>query len=113
MYLNTTYKAFVAKAAAGLMQEMVADALANGTIDREKSWDDNKGTYRHLAIQARLAATALAEELQDGWHDGHETVFFDVQDSLTSKLEEAVYDVSEKVRELADEVKNLRKDEEA
>lgn len=111
MYMNTTFKAFVAKAAAGLMQEMVADALAKGRINSEESWNENGPVYKYLAYHAALAAHVLAEELESNWKgmDGGQTVFFDVQDSPTSKLEEAVYDVSEKVQELADEVKKLAK----
>lgn len=114
MYLNTTYKAFVAKAAAGLMQEMAADAMAKGKIDNEKSWNDNKQMYEHLAIQARLAAEALAKELEEGWEgkDGHRTVFFDPQDSLTSRLEEAVSDIAQKIEDLTEEVKKLAKTDE-
>lgn len=108
MYMNTTYKAFVAKAAASLMQEMVGEAIAQGKIDVKKSWNDNKQMYEHLALQARLAASALADELQEGWNGvDHETVFFDVEDSLTSKLEEAVSDVAQKIEELTDEVKKM------
>jgi len=115
MYMNTTFKAFVAKAAAGLMQEMVADAMAKGRIDNEKSWNDNKQTYEHLALQARLAAESLAYELQEGWEgkDHHQTVFFDVSDSPTSKLEDAIYDVSERLSDLNDEVKKIAKQLEA
>lgn len=111
MYMNTTFKAFVAKAAAGLMQEMVADAMAKGRINNEEPWNENKPVYKYLALQATLAAHVLAEELESNWKgmDGGQTVFFDVQDSPTSKLEEAVYDVSERVQELADEVKKLAK----
>ena len=83
MYLNTTYKAFVAKAAAKLMTEMVGKAIDNGSIDLEKSYDDNKLIYEHLTAQATCAAYELADHLNDWWgtNDGGQTVFFDVQDS--------------------------------
>jgi hypothetical protein len=115
MYLNTTYKAFVAKAAAGLMQEMVGEAISKGKIDIKKSWSDNEQMYKHLAVQSTLAAKALAQELNKGWtgEDGGKTVFFDVHDSLTSKLEEAVGDVAQKLEDLTEEVKKLAKNEEA
>lgn len=106
--MNTTYKAFVAKAAASLMQEMVGEAIAQGKIDNEKSWNDNKQMYEHLAWQATQGAKALAKALEDDWTCvDHSTVFFDPQDSLTSKLEEAVYDVSEKLEDLTEEVEKL------
>lgn len=108
MYMDTTYKAFVAKAAAGLMQEMVADAMAKGRINNEKSWNDNKQMYEHLAWQATQCANVLAQALQNDWTSvDHSTVFFDPQDSLTSKLEEAVYDVSQKLEDLTEKVKTL------
>ena len=111
MYMNTTYKAFVAKAAAGLMQTMVADALANGKINNEESWNENKPVYKFLALQATLAANALADELESNWRgtDGGQTVFFDVQDSLTSKLEEAIGDVTRQLEDLTEETKKLVK----
>ena len=104
MYLHTTYKAFVAKAAAGLMQEMVADALAKGYIDNQKSWNENESTYEFLSWQAASAAETLAKTLSDKWNDG-QTVFFDPQDSLTSRLENTVFDVAEKIQELTERLK--------
>lgn len=107
MYYNTTYKAFVAKAAAGLMQEMVTDAMAKGHIDNEKSWNDNKDKYEHLAWQASCAAEMLAKTLSDRWNDGGHTVFFDPQDSLTSRLENAVFDIAEKMDVMNGYVKRM------
>ena len=104
MYPNTTYKAFVAKAAAGLMQEMVADAMAKGHIDNEKSWNDNVGKYEHLAWQASCAAETLAKTLSDRWNGDGQTVFFDPQDSLTSRLENTISEVAEKIQELTDKL---------
>lgn len=111
MYMNTTYKAFVAKAAAGLMQEMVADAMAKGRIDNEKSWNDNKQMYEHLAMQATFGAEALAQFLSDNWSASgdRKTVFFDPHDSSTSNLENAVGDVAQKLDDLTEVVKKLAK----
>lgn len=111
MYMNTTYKAFVAKTAAGLMQTMVAEALHGERIDNKKSWNDNKDTYEHLAMQATFAAEALAQFLQDNWsaNGDHETAFFDVQDSPTSNLESFIYDVAQKLDDLTEELKKQAK----
>ena len=108
MYLNTTYKAFVAKAAAKLMAEMVGQRILDGSIDPTASFKDNEQKYEHLAIQAALAAKTLANELQDTW-DGvdRETVFFDVQDSPTSRLENGLADIAEKLEDIQDEIKKL------
>lgn len=108
MYLNTTYKAFVAKAAAKLMAEMVGQRILDGSIDPTASFKNNEQKYEHLAIQATLAAKTLANELQDTW-DGvdRETVFFDVQDSPTSRLENGLADIAEKLEAIQDEIKKL------
>ena len=108
MYLNTTYKAFVAKAAAKLMAEMVGQRILDGSIDPTASFKDNEQKYEHLAIQAALAAKTLANELQDMW-DGVDrvTVFFDVQDSPTSRLENGLADIAEKLEAIQDEIKKL------
>ena len=108
MYLNTTYKVFVAKAAAKLMAEMVGQRILDGSIDPTASFKDNEQKYEHLAIQAALAAKTLANELQDTW-DGvdRETVFFDVQDSPTSRLENGLADIAEKLEGIQDEIKKL------
>lgn len=108
MYLNTTYKAFVAKAAAKLMAEMVGQRILDGSIDPTASFKNNEQKYEHLAIQATLAAKTLANELQDTW-DGvdRETVFFDVQDSPTSRLENGLADIAEKLEDIQDEIKKL------
>ena len=108
MYLNTTYKVFVAQAAAKLMAEMVGQRIFDGCIDPTASFKDNEQKYEHLAIQSALAAKTLANELQDMW-DGvdRETVFFDVADSPTSKLENGLADIAEKLEDIQDEIKKL------
>ena len=42
MYLNTTYKAFVAKTAAKLMTEMVGQARQAGMINLNNSFNENE-----------------------------------------------------------------------
>ena len=108
MYMNTTYKAFVAKAAAKLMAEMVGQRILDGSIDPTASFKNNEEKYEHLAIQATLAAKTLANELQDMWRgEDRTTVFFDVQDSPTSRLENGLADIAEKLEDIQDEIKKL------
>lgn len=108
MYMNTTYKAFVAKAAAKLMAEMVGQRILDGSIDPTASFKDNEQKYEHLAIQATYAAKALAYGLIDMWVDeNHDTMFFDVQDSPTSRLENGLADIAEKLEDIQDEIKKL------
>jgi hypothetical protein len=105
MYLNTTYKAFVAHTAAKLMTEMVGQAMANGKIRPDASYNDNKQMFEHLAVQANSAAYALADHMASWWSaEDHETVFFDVQDSTTSRIEAGLNDISEQLKELADKL---------
>lgn len=94
MFQNTSYKTFVAKAATSLMTELLADALDKGRIDSNDSFDDSRSMYEHLALHAGRAAEILADTLKDSWSDG-ETTFFDVEDSPTSKLEEAIANVGD------------------
>ena len=107
MYLNTTFKAFVAQAAAKLMAEMVSQRIFDGCINPTASFNDNKKIYEHLALQATLAAQTLAFELQDMWGGEDGTVFFDVQDSPTSRLENELAGIAEKLEAIQDEIKKL------
>jgi hypothetical protein len=108
MYLNTTYKAFVAQAASKLMAEIVGLRILDGSIDPTASFKDNEQKYEHLAIQATLAAKTLAHELQDMWvGEDRTTVFFDVQDSPTSRLENELANIGEKLEDIQDEIKIL------
>ena len=105
MYLNTTYKAFVAQTAAKLMTEMVGQAMASGEINPEKSYEYNKHVYEHLAVQANSAAYALADHMNDWWcGQDHETVFFDVEDSTTSRIENELSGINDKLEQLADKL---------
>lgn len=100
-YLNTTYKVFVAKVAANLYTEMVGKAIDADRIKQDASCYENKDEYNFIAKQATFAAKALAKALEDDWtatNDG--TVFFDVSDTPLTKLENAIYEVAEKVDNL-------------
>ena len=67
------------------------------------------------SLQATLAARELAKALEDDWTatGDRSTVFFDPQDSPTSRVEEAVYDVAQKLDELTEEVKHLTEETKA
>ena len=103
MYLNTTYKAFVAQTAAKLMAEMVGHALASGKINLYFSYNDYEKTYKNLASQASSAAYELADILSERWTSG-ETVFFDPQDSPTSRIEEGLESIRQILVELAGKI---------
>lgn len=102
MYLNTMYKAFVAKAAASLYAEMVGKVMNKETL--EQSFDDNKHIYEHLAIQATGAAEVLAQQLDDNWHavGDQSTVFFDPQDTPMSGIEEELSNINKELTDLND-----------
>lgn len=104
MYMNTTYKAFVAKAAASLFTEMVIKVMNDETL--KGSFSNNEKMYEHLAIQSTLAADKLAGELEDWWRSkgDQSTVMFDVQDSLTSGIEAGLNDISEKLQDIEAEM---------
>ena len=105
MFMNTTYKAFVAKAAASLYTEMVSKAIENGKISpfQGKSYNDNKDEFSFLATQAVCAAEELAKELENNWQavGDHSTVFFDVQDSPTSNIERELNEISGQLLDIA------------
>ena len=93
MYSYTTYKAFVAKAAASLMQEMVGRAIEKNDI--EVSSDENEKMMQHIAHLSVDGAAQLAEELTDWWraYGDKSTVMFDPQDTLMSGVENVLNDV--------------------
>jgi hypothetical protein len=104
MYMNTTYKAFVAKAAASLFTEMVSKVMNKETLDQ--SFNDNKQMYEHLAIQATGAAEVLAQHLSDNWQASGDqsTVFFDPQDTLMSGIEGELQGIADKLDDIKLEI---------
>lgn len=106
MYLNTTYKAFVAKAAASLYAEMVGKVMNKETLDQ--SFNDNKHMYEHLAIQATGSAEVLAQQLDDNWHavGDQSTVFFDPQDTPMSGIEGQLQGIVDKLDDILDQIKS-------
>ena len=95
MYSYTTYKAFVAKAAASLMQKMVGKAIERNSIDMNGSCDDNGKMMEHIALLSVHGAELLAQELKNWWRvrGDKSTVMFDPQDTLMSGVENVLNDV--------------------
>ena len=80
MYFNTYKKAFIAKAAIECMKEVVRYDLEHGVINNETEGDDLENAVEWQARRAALTATKLADELEESWSDGGQTVFFDPYD---------------------------------
>lgn len=89
MYMNTTYKAFVAETAAKIAAELV----------NRMTTTEDEDTVVHKAVRM---ADKLAGELEDWWQskNGHETIMFDVEDSLTSNIERELSGIADKLEEL-------------
>lgn len=105
MYLNTTYKAFVAETAAKVAAEISKRFTCAGDVSLLKNDEEAES----IAISAVNVAEKLAMKLEEWWRSkgDHSTVFFDVQDSLTSRLEGEVAEIPGKIQELTDAVKKL------
>ena len=109
MHLHATYKAFVAKTAASLFTEMVGQSIGRGYLRTYDSFNLNEPEYKSLATHAALAAEMLANELESLWtgKDGGATAVFDVQDTPLTRLEEANYDISEKLELIREKISQL------
>ena len=105
MYLNTIYKAFVAETAAKVAAEISKRFTCAGDVSLLKNDEDAES----IAISAVNVAEKLAKELDEWWEikGDHSTVFFDVQDSPTSRLEGEVSEIPDKIEKLTDAVKKL------
>lgn len=104
MYYNTTYKAFVAEAAA----KTAARLAEQFGIDNLK---EDMYTER-IAIASVNVAKALAEKLQEFWRQegDRETVFFDPQDTPMSGIETELSYIAEAISDIK-EVKDAADDE--
>lgn len=115
MFMNTTYKAFVAETAAKVAAEI------SGAIVKNNGFQDPSDTdlAEEISAKAVLVADTLAGELVDWWKSKGEyrTVIFDVQDSLTSNIERELSGIAESIDNIFEEIKggmtvNVNKDEE-
>lgn len=102
MYLNTTYKAFVAETAAKVAAKISKNFTTFGDISMLK----DTGYAERIAIASVNVAEQLAEKLNDWWRckGDRSTVMFDPQDSLTSRIENELSDIADKLIEIKEEM---------
>ena len=117
MYMNTTYKAYVAETAAKSAAEISKEFVSKRDVSL-LSEDDN--TQHEIAVAAISVAEKLSLKLEDWWRakGEHSTVMFDTQDSLTSNIErelmdiaESLQNIDEKLRIAAENIQNYGKDD--
>lgn len=90
MYLNSTYKAFVAETSAKIMA-----SICNSLLQTDE-----------MCVVSINLAEKLADRLEKWWQakgDGT-TVMFDVGDSLTSRIEYELSNIGEKIGDLTEEM---------
>ena len=110
MYMNTTYKAFVAKAATEFMKTLMKKDFI-GKEDTTHFTDEQlKEQFTRNAQDAIDAASTLAEELTKWWEctGDHKTIFFDVQDSTTSNIERELSEIAGKLEDIADKMLTIQ-----
>lgn len=106
MYMHTTFKAFVAKAATEFMKTLMKQDFI-GKEDTTHFTDDQlKEQFTRNAQDAIEAASTLAHELQEWWElaGDQKTIFFDVQDSLTSNIERELSEIVAGLDKITDEL---------
>lgn len=100
--MNTTFKAFVAKAATEFMKILMKQDF--GKKDTTQFTDDIlQEQFIRNAQDAIEAASTLAHELQEWWElaGDQKTIFFDVQDSLTSNIERELSEITDKLQDIS------------
>ena len=99
--MNTTFKAFVAKAATEFMKEFL-----NEMNTLNLTGDEMKVKFERYAMDAIEAASTLAHELQEWWElaGDQKTIFFDVQDSPTSNIERELSEIVAGLGKITDEL---------
>ena len=103
--MNTTYKAFVAKAATEFMKEFM-----NELNTLNLTGDEMKVKFERYAMDAIEAASTLAEELTKWWDctGDHKTIFFDVQDSTTSNIERELSEITGELQNIANKMLTIQ-----
>lgn len=96
MFQNSTYKAFVAEAAAKVAAS-ISQSFATARCDLSLLKDDGKA--EDIAIASVNVAQHLASKLEDWWQctGDHATVMFDVEDTSTSRIENELAGIREKL----------------
>lgn len=102
MYLNSTYKAFVAETAAKIVTGIYNRPPSYGSspVSTKEASDDI------MCVKAIIIAEKLADRLEKWWQakgDGT-TLMFDVDDSLTSRIEQELGNIGEKISDLTEEM---------
>ena len=92
--MTTNLKSFIVETAQSLMAQMVGQAIANGTIDINDSFNANESIYDHLATQATKAAQKLGHELVTLGIQ-HKTDMFDGYNSTFAGIEDEIHNLSE------------------
>lgn len=105
MYMNTTYKAFIAETAAKIAAEI---SKSNYNTNPRSFADDlmSDETCERIASAAVKLADKLASRLQDWWsaQGEHSTVMFDPQDTLMSGIEGGLNDICNKLDDIKVEI---------
>jgi hypothetical protein len=114
MYMNGTYKAFVAETAAKVAAEISMCFTRSGATAGDVSLlmkDD--ATCEKIAIASVNVAEHLATKLQEWWtcKGDRQTVMFDPQDSLTSRIENELSDIAEKLQDIEAEMERQYKND--
>lgn len=105
MYLNTIYKAFVAKTVAQVAASISQAFTEQGNVS---SLNDDV-TAQNIAFASVNVAEKLASELEQWWTGkDKETLMFDVQDSLTSKMEGWLSAISENLKGIEDKIEEMK-----
>ena len=99
MYMNTTYKAFVAETAAKIAAEISKEFITARDVSLLRNDED---TQLDIAIAAIRVSEKLADNLNEWWecYGDRSTVMFDVDDSLTSNIERELFNIAGKLEEL-------------
>ena len=103
MYMNTTFKAFVAKAATEFMKTLMRHDFIGKEDTIDIAADKLKEQFTRNAQDAIEAASTLAHELQEWWElaGDQKTIFFDVQDSTTSNIERELSEITDKLQDIS------------
>ena len=107
--MNTTFKAFVAKAATEFMKILMKQDLGKEDTTHFTDYQLKEQFIRN-AQDAIEAASTLAHELQEWWElaGDQKTIFFDVQDSPTSNIERELSEIAGKLEDIADKMLTIQ-----
>jgi hypothetical protein len=111
MFMNTTFKAFVAETAARVAAEL--SKSNNMGVGQAASNLKDDSLCEKIAIASVNVAEKLAFKLQEWWgcSGDHSTVMFDPQDSLTSNIERELSDIVEKLQDIEEEMERQYKND--